>query len=69
MNTCRKRQTPESTTANRSTVLGLAKQLGHQDWTMIAKVYGRWMPSADVGAGGQPRHFQRVLPGFCQPPF
>ncbi|KAA0995504.1 DUF3596 domain-containing protein [Pseudomonas sp. ANT_J12] len=31
----------------------VAKQLGHKDWTMIAKVYGRWMPSADVGAGGR----------------
>jgi len=35
----------------------VAKHLGHKYWTMIAKVYGRWMPSADVGAGGQPRHF------------
>jgi integrase len=31
----------------------IAKQMGHKDWTMIAKVYGRWMPSADVGAGGR----------------
>jgi integrase len=31
----------------------VAKQLGHKDWTMIAKVYGRWMPSADTGAGGR----------------
>jgi integrase len=31
----------------------VAKQLGHKDWTMIARVYGRWMPSADVGAGGR----------------
>ncbi|MGF6394231.1 tyrosine-type recombinase/integrase [Pseudomonas plecoglossicida] len=31
----------------------VAKQMGHKDWTMIAKVYGRWMPSADVGAGGR----------------
>jgi integrase len=31
----------------------VAKQLGHKDRTMIAKVYGRWMPSADVGAGGR----------------
>lgn len=31
----------------------VAKQLGHKDWTMIAKVHGRWMPSADAGAGGR----------------
>lgn len=31
----------------------VAKQLGHKDWTMIARVYGRWMPSADIGAGGR----------------
>lgn len=29
----------------------VAKQLGHTDWTMIARVYGRWMPSADLTAG------------------
>ncbi|MBW9245020.1 Arm DNA-binding domain-containing protein [Pseudomonas paracarnis] len=29
----------------------VAKQLGHTDWTMIARVYGRWMPSADDQAG------------------
>lgn len=23
----------------------VAKQMGHTDWTMIARVYGRWMPS------------------------
>ncbi|EIK94048.1 phage integrase [Pseudomonas sp. M47T1] len=31
----------------------VAKQLGHTDWTMIARVYGRWMPSADVTAGNK----------------
>jgi integrase len=31
----------------------VAKQMGHADWTMIAKVYGKWMPDADVGAGGR----------------
>lgn len=31
----------------------VAKQMGHADWTMIAKVYGRWMPSADADAGGK----------------
>ncbi|RXT73966.1 site-specific integrase [Pseudomonas syringae] len=29
----------------------VAKQVGHSDWTMIARVYGRWMPSADLTAG------------------
>lgn len=29
----------------------VAKQMGHADWTMIARVYGRWMPSADAEAG------------------
>ncbi|WP_345956561.1 site-specific integrase [Pseudomonas fulva] len=31
----------------------VAKQMGHSDWTMIARVYGRWMPSADADAGGK----------------
>lgn len=31
----------------------VAKQMGHADWTMIARVYGRWMPSADVEAGNR----------------
>lgn len=31
----------------------VAKQLGHTDWTMIARVYGRWMPSADLSAGAK----------------
>jgi integrase len=29
----------------------VAQQMGHTDWTMIARVYGRWMPSADASAG------------------
>lgn len=29
----------------------VAKQMGHKDWTMIARVYGRWMPEADLKAG------------------
>lgn len=30
----------------------VAKQMGHSDWTMIARVYGRWMPleAAESGA-------------------
>ncbi|NBF13050.1 Arm DNA-binding domain-containing protein [Pseudomonas sp. Fl4BN1] len=31
----------------------VAKQMGHSDWTMIARVYGRWMPSEDIIAGGK----------------
>lgn len=29
----------------------VAQQMGHADWTMIAKVYGKWMPTADPDAG------------------
>ncbi|WP_253249158.1 tyrosine-type recombinase/integrase [Pseudomonas putida] len=29
----------------------VARQMGHSDWTMIARVYGRWMPSADANSG------------------
>ncbi|MEE4683661.1 hypothetical protein [Pseudomonas viridiflava] len=28
----------------------VAKQMGHSDWTMIARVYGWWMLSADLTA-------------------
>ncbi|MGC3519705.1 integrase, partial [Pseudomonas aeruginosa] len=31
----------------------VAKQMGHSDWTMIARVYGRWMPAADETAGNR----------------
>jgi len=31
----------------------VAKQMGHKDWTMIAKIYGKWMPAADLDAGGK----------------
>lgn len=31
----------------------VARQMGHADWTMIARVYGRWMPEADKEAGGK----------------
>lgn len=31
----------------------VAKQMGHADWTMIARVYGKWMPDADTGAGSK----------------
>lgn len=32
---------------------GVAKQMGHADWTMIARVYGKWMPDANTGAGSR----------------
>ncbi|CAH1387067.1 site-specific integrase [Candidatus Nitrotoga sp. M5] len=31
----------------------VAKQMGHTDWTMIAKVYGKWMPDAQPEAGNK----------------
>lgn len=31
----------------------VSEQMGHRDWTMIARVYGRWMPSADAEAGNR----------------
>lgn len=31
----------------------VAQQMGHSDWTMIARVYGRWMPAADESAGSK----------------
>lgn len=31
--------------------LALPKLAGHADWTMIARVYGRWMSDADPTAG------------------
>ncbi len=31
----------------------VAAQMGHSDWTMIARIYGRWMPAADPDAGSK----------------
>lgn len=31
----------------------VAKQMGHADWTMIARIYGKWMPDADKIAGSR----------------
>ncbi len=31
----------------------VAQQMGHANWLMIAQVYGRWMPSADLNAGSK----------------
>lgn len=29
----------------------VAKQMGHKGWTMIARIYGRWMPDTEHMAG------------------
>lgn len=29
----------------------VAQQIGHSDWTMITRVYGRWMPDANRDTG------------------
>lgn len=31
----------------------VANQMGHADWTMIAKIYGKWMPDASPDAGSK----------------
>ncbi|MBF3683609.1 site-specific integrase [Burkholderia pseudomallei] len=31
----------------------VAKQMGHKDWTMIGRIYGRWMPHANPNAGSK----------------
>jgi integrase len=31
----------------------VAQQMGHSDWTMIARVYGKWMPEANIEAGNK----------------
>lgn len=31
----------------------VASQMGHKDWSMIARTYGKWMPSADMSAGSK----------------
>lgn len=31
----------------------VAKQMGHSSWVITARIYARWMPSADVDAGGK----------------
>lgn len=41
----------------------VAKQMGYADWTMIARVYGRWMPSADTEAGNRAVEKFAQIPG------
>lgn len=31
----------------------VARQMGHSSWVITARIYARWMPSADVDAGGK----------------
>lgn len=31
----------------------VAQQMGHSDWTMIARVYGRWMTDAEANSGSK----------------
>ncbi|WP_273150762.1 tyrosine-type recombinase/integrase [Methylophaga thiooxydans] len=31
----------------------VASQMGHADWSMIARIYGKWMPEAIPDAGGK----------------
>ncbi|WP_420841665.1 tyrosine-type recombinase/integrase [Endozoicomonas acroporae] len=51
----------------------VAKQMGHADWTMIARRYGKWMPDADpecgnraVGLYAQPEDQQKKNKGNSQ---
>ena len=41
----------------------VAKQMGHKDWTMIARRYGRWMPDADLNAGSKAESIFGRMPG------
>jgi len=40
----------------------VAQQMGHKDWAMIRKVYGRWIPEVDPAAG------QKIKQLFCDRP-
>ncbi|MBN6740112.1 DUF3596 domain-containing protein [Acidithiobacillus sp. MC6.1] len=40
----------------------VAHQMGHADWTMIARVYGRWIPDAAPDAG------QKAVAAFARSP-
>jgi integrase len=31
----------------------VAQQMSHSDWTMIARIYGRWIPDAAPNAGSK----------------
>lgn len=34
-------------------VMWVARQMGHRDWTITAKKYGRWIPSMVPDAGSK----------------
>ncbi|CCP16101.1 Putative lambdoid prophage Rac integrase [Stenotrophomonas maltophilia RA8] len=34
-------------------VMWVARQMGHRDWTITAKKYGRWIPSMVPDAGAK----------------
>jgi integrase len=40
--------------------LWVAQQIGHKDWGMIRKRYGRWIPAVDQSAG------QRIMERLTQ---
>ena len=47
----------------------VAKQMGHADWTMIARVYGKWMPDADKTAGSRAENIfwnSSLIPALAQ---
>jgi integrase len=46
--------------------LWVAQQMGHADWTMIARVYGRWIPDADPEAGAKATKVFGAAPGTVQ---
>jgi len=39
----------------------VATQMGHRDWGMIRKRYGRWIPATDTGAGSKVERIFAVL--------
>lgn len=44
----------------------VAKQMGHSDWTMIARVYGRWMPANGDQAGMKAEQLFSKMPSGLQ---
>ncbi|MCI3953979.1 MAG: phage integrase, partial [Burkholderiales bacterium] len=37
--------------------LWVAQQMGHKDWSMIVRRYGRYIPEVDASAGGKVMQF------------
>ncbi|MGG6316268.1 site-specific integrase, partial [Stenotrophomonas muris] len=44
-------------------VMWVARQMGHRDWTITAKKYGRWIPSMVPDAGAKAAAVWTLLPG------